>query len=78
MEGPFAWGSANGVTKLRHLYFGGQPDAAGLAAARDQGIAVVINLRAPEELDWDEAATAEALGLAYYNVPIQRQGPFSP
>ncbi len=70
VEGPFTWGSADGVMKYGSLYFAGQPDAAGLAAARDAGVGVVIDLRHPSEEPWDEVGAAEQLGLAYYNVPV--------
>jgi protein tyrosine phosphatase (PTP) superfamily phosphohydrolase (DUF442 family) len=70
VKGPIAWGSASNVTQLRHLYFSGQPDQAGLEAARAAGVEVVINLRAPSELDWDEPAAVRALGLEYHSVPV--------
>ena len=74
VEGPLTWGSAEKVTHLRHLWFADQPDAAGLAMAREAGVAVVINLRHPSELDWDEASAATALGLQYYSVPVTGKG----
>jgi len=70
VKGPTTWGGAANVTQLGRLYFSGQPDQAGLAAARGAGVDVVINLRAPGELDWDEKAAVEALGMEYHNVPI--------
>jgi uncharacterized protein (TIGR01244 family) len=70
VSGPYHWGSVKNVTQLRHLYISGQPDAAGFAAARDAGIAVVIDLRAPGERDWDEVPVVEGLGMTYHNVPV--------
>jgi protein tyrosine phosphatase (PTP) superfamily phosphohydrolase (DUF442 family) len=70
VKGPVHWGSAERVTHLRHLWFADQPDAAGFELARAAGVAVVINLRAPSELDWDEKAAVEKLGMTYYNVPV--------
>jgi len=67
---PIAWGAATRVTQLRFLYFADQPDAAGFEAARLAGVETVIDLRAPNERDWDERAAVEALGLRYFNVPI--------
>ena len=64
------WGGAGEVKQFYRLYIAGQPDAAGLAAARDAGVGVVINLRDPSEHDWNEAAAAERLGLEYHNVPV--------
>lgn len=78
VEGPFAWGAATRVTRLGDLWFADQPDASGLEAARDQGVAVVVNLREPEELTWDEASAVEALGMHYFSVPVAGALPFSP
>jgi len=70
VEGPFAWGAATRVTHLSHLYFADQPDAAGFELAKQAGVTTVIDLRAPGERDWEEQPVVEALGLAYYNVPV--------
>lgn len=78
VEGPFTWSNLDGVTRIHHHWFAGQPDAAALAAAREAGVEIVVNLRPPDEFDWDERAAAEELGLGYYNVPIPREGPFPP
>ncbi|MFT7580213.1 MAG: hypothetical protein ACI9MR_001882 [Myxococcota bacterium] len=49
-----------------------QPTPAALEAAKNDGYAAVINLRAADEDGtWDEAARAAALGMAYVNLPIQ-------
>jgi len=69
---PVAWGAAEKVTQLKHLYFSGQPDDAAFAAAKANGVTTVINLRAPDELDWDEAAAAKAAGIEYINIPVIR------
>jgi len=70
VKGPFSWGAATRVTQLRHLHFADQPDSVGVEAARSAGVAVVINMRAPSESDWDEKAAVEKLGMAYYNVVV--------
>jgi protein tyrosine phosphatase (PTP) superfamily phosphohydrolase (DUF442 family) len=75
VEGPFTWGGLENVMRVRHLWLAGQPDEAALEAAREAGVSVVINLREPSELDWDEQRAAEALGMTYYSVPIPREGP---
>jgi uncharacterized protein (TIGR01244 family) len=69
------WGKAENVVQVKHLYFSAQPDAAGINAAKDAGVEVVINLRGSEEMDWDEAAAVEEAGLTYYQVPISGDGP---
>lgn len=78
IEGPYTWGSASNVTHVRHLWFSGQPDKQGFEVAKTNGVRVVINLREHSELDFDEQAIVESLGLTYYNVPIPTAGPFPP
>jgi protein tyrosine phosphatase (PTP) superfamily phosphohydrolase (DUF442 family) len=70
VEGPFVWGAVPNVTHLGNLWFGGQPDPAALEAARQNGIGVVVNLREPGEMRWDEARAVEALGMQYFSAPI--------
>jgi protein tyrosine phosphatase (PTP) superfamily phosphohydrolase (DUF442 family) len=70
VKGPMQWGTASHVTQLRRLYFADQPDQAGLEAAKAAGVAVVINMRAPSEMNWDEGAAATKLGMQYYDVPV--------
>ncbi len=72
---PQVWGAASNVVGVKHLYLSAQPDQATLDMAIEQGIGVVINLREPNEQDWDERAAATSRGLTYYNLPIARGGP---
>ena len=72
VSGPQVWGAADNVVKVKHLYFSRQPDAKGLEVARDSGVGVVINMREPAEMDWDEGAAVSDLGMIYYNVPIAK------
>ncbi len=67
------WGSARDVKQHFNLHLAGQPDAAGLTAAKKAGVSVVIDLRDPSEHDWDEATAARELGLAYHSVPVDGQ-----
>lgn len=78
VEGPFTWGGVENVTRLHHLWFSGQTDAAALERARAEDVEVVINLRDPSEHPWDEKSAAEALGMTYYNVPVRKGEPFDP
>jgi protein tyrosine phosphatase (PTP) superfamily phosphohydrolase (DUF442 family) len=77
VEGPFVWGATPNVTRLGNLWFAGQPDAAGLEAAKRSGVAVVVNLREDREMGWDETRAVEGLGMSYFPVPISRWRPYS-
>ena len=77
VEGPFVWGAAPNVTRLDNLWFAAQPDVAGLGAAKQNGIAVVVNMREPAEMSWDEAGAVEGLGIRYFSVPVSRLRPYS-
>ena len=74
ISGPQVWGAAKNVVKVKHLYFSEQPDAAGISEAKNAGVEVVINLRSPQEMDWDEAGAVTQEGLTYYQVPISGEG----
>jgi len=67
---PQAWGAVKNVVGVKHLYISGQPDQTALRAAREHGVIAVINVRGPDELDWDEEAAVKELGMHYYNIPI--------
>ena len=51
---------------------GGQPSPEDLKRLKEQGVNSVLNLRRPEEtnLGAQEEETAEALGLKYFNIPV--------
>lgn len=53
-----------------HLFRGGQPSAADLAALQALGVRTVVNLRYEDSLVKAEQAQAEALGMRYVNVPM--------
>lgn len=49
----------------------GQPTQAQLRVMADAGVRHVINLRTPgEEVDFDEQAAVETLGMRYYSIPV--------
>lgn len=77
IEGPFVWGSVPNVTRLGDLWFSGQPDSAALAVAEEKSVDLVVNLREPAEMSWDEAAAVRDLGLGYVSVPVSRLRPYS-
>jgi len=77
VEGPFVWGAVPNVTRLSNLWFAGQPDTAGLEVAKQNGVAVVVNMREPGEMRWDEASAVERLGMSYFSVPVSGWRPYS-
>ncbi len=64
------WGTTPNVSTMENWVFAGQVDEAGLERAKNLGVGVVINLRAPSEFTWDEKAAVETLGLEYFSVPV--------
>jgi len=77
VEGPFLWGAVPNVTRLGNLWFAGQPDTAGLEVAKQNGVSVVVNIREPGEVRWDEASAVESLGMSYFSVPVSGWRPYS-
>ena len=63
-----------GDTKPAHqcgaFYLAGQPAKEDLAKWKARGVRTVINLRMPQETDWNERAAVEALGMKYVSVPF--------
>ena len=64
----------NNLSRDGSFYFSGQPSRETLDAAAGRGVRVVVNLRSGDEMqsgvDFDEAATAQALGMRYVSIPI--------
>jgi tyrosine-protein phosphatase SIW14 len=56
------------------LYRGAQPRRGGLMRLRQLGVKTVINLRGSNEDTRSDEQYARALGLKYFNVPIDRVG----
>ena len=55
----------------QHVVTGGQPSISDLTALKQKGFGTIISLRTEgEDPGFDEAAEAEALGLAYINIPV--------
>ena len=53
------------------LYTAGQPQASDWPALRARGVATVINLRTPKEMEGrDEAAEVRAAGMRYLSMPV--------
>jgi protein tyrosine phosphatase (PTP) superfamily phosphohydrolase (DUF442 family) len=61
----------NACQALPNVVTGGQPDAAQLAAFKEAGGQVVLDIRDPREgRPLNEAETAQRLGLEYVVVPV--------
>ena len=68
-------GTLTGVTSLNDwLYMAGQPDQATIAGLSAKGFEVVINIRGRDEVRFDEKTLVEKNGMAYYNVPLLKNG----
>ncbi len=61
---------ANGIHEFDGVFLAGQPTPEGFAEAQKAGMRTVVNLRAANELNWDEKATVVELGMQYVHVPV--------
>jgi rhodanese-related sulfurtransferase len=71
------WGAAHNVVAYKHLFISEQPDDITFAIAKENAVAVVIDLREPAEFaafEWKEADAAKNAGLVYYNLGIPSSG----
>ncbi len=58
------------------VWTGGQVSVDGLDDLKKEGVRAIINLRPPEEYDGqNEEARATALGLKYFNIPVNFREP---
>jgi len=48
----------------------GQPTKEQLSVLAETGVKHIVNLRPESELDWDEGAFVESLGMQYHNIPV--------
>ena len=62
-----SWGTVERMHRLDSVYLASQPGKEDFALAKDAGIRTVIDLRKPGELDWNERAEVERLGMEYDN-----------
>jgi protein tyrosine phosphatase (PTP) superfamily phosphohydrolase (DUF442 family) len=53
-----------------NLFLSGQPDIDSIKKLKKNGIDIIINLREPKELNFNEAHIAKTNGLEYHNIPV--------
>jgi uncharacterized protein (TIGR01244 family) len=63
-------GSVKQLHVLGDIYLAGQPSPEDFQEFQKRGVKTVLNLRAPEEMTFDEAKTLKDLGLKYHHIPI--------
>jgi len=54
-----------------NVVFSGQPSPAALQELRDQGFTTIVSTRGLAELDWDERALVESLGMRFVQIPME-------
>jgi protein tyrosine phosphatase (PTP) superfamily phosphohydrolase (DUF442 family) len=64
-------GAARPVHQIGRYYLAGQPASEDLAVWKDKGVRTIVSLRTPGEIDWDEKAAVEALGMKYVSIPFR-------
>lgn len=52
------------------VFSSGQPTEEQLGVLADAGIMHIISLRTEGEIDWDEAAVVESLGMEFHSLPV--------
>jgi protein tyrosine phosphatase (PTP) superfamily phosphohydrolase (DUF442 family) len=56
--------------EVGNVVIGSQPSQEVLEYLAARGYETVVSTRAPDEIDWDEAAAVEALGMRFVNIPM--------
>jgi len=68
------WDGVNNLFRDGSLYFGGQPDSAAFERlANEANIQTVVSFRRPQEheqLNFDESALLDDLGVRFVNIPV--------
>ncbi len=64
-------GSTRNVHRCGLLYLAGQPGKDDVEKLKEAGIDLVLDLRTPGEIDWDEPAVVQNAGIAYQRLPFR-------
>lgn len=62
------------LTQAGNIYIAGRPDAEGLAALRDRGVATVIDLRQDAQVGQGDLDAVEQAGLVRVHLPMTSSG----
>ncbi|MFV1981636.1 MAG: hypothetical protein ACC655_10815 [Rhodothermia bacterium] len=62
--------TVNAQYNIDSLMIGGQPSPELLHSIAADGYEAVLSVRAPGEIDWDEAALVDSLGMIFVNIPM--------
>jgi uncharacterized protein (TIGR01244 family) len=65
---PYQCGKVERLHTLAGVFLASQPTQEDFVTAQEGGIKTVINLRLTEELDWDEEAHVQQLGMEYHHI----------
>lgn len=68
---PFQCGKVARLHTLGGLFLASQPEQDDFTHAKEAGIKAVLNLRQPDEMDWDEGKLVKSLGMEYVNLPFR-------
>lgn len=64
-----AIGETRNVHSFGDIFVAGQPSPDDFVLVKERGVRTVLTVRPPEELDFDERAVVEGLGMTYVEVP---------
>jgi uncharacterized protein (TIGR01244 family) len=67
---PFTAAGCAHCAQAGDLVLGGQPTPGALRALAERGFRTIVSTRAAGELDWDEQAVAESLGMRFVRIPL--------
>lgn len=68
----FATSVAFAQDNIDSLLIGGQPSLEMLTSLASDGYEAVLSTRADGEIDWDEAALVDSLGMTFFSIPMEK------
>lgn len=74
IEQKLTLGNLENISRFHNIHMSGQPDQATLLSLKDADFTMVINIRSPEEMSFDEKTLVENNGLAYHMIPLLKDG----